>query len=100
MIRTARAVSQDYCRGHRLTHLCRSEWYDLQGPRRQQQPVRTLGVYDLSRMIAEICRSTDALYNTIRAVKADGHTFDELQAATGLARGTLQNIVAGRGPRL
>ena len=84
----------------RLTHLCRSEWYDLQGPGRQQPQVRTPRVSDLGPAVAEVRRSTDALYDLIRAVRAQGCTFDELQAATGLARGTLQSIVAGRRPRM
>jgi hypothetical protein len=50
--------------------------------------------------IGEVRRSTDALYTLIRAVKAQGCTFDDLQAATGLARGTLQSIVAGQRPRI
>jgi hypothetical protein len=54
--------------------------------------------------IAEQARSviagSRALYNLIRAAKARGYSFNELEQATGFPRGTVQNVVAGRNPRL
>ncbi|MGO9930017.1 MAG: hypothetical protein ACLPLP_28950 [Mycobacterium sp.] len=40
------------------------------------------------------------LYQLICDAKDNGHTYDELEEATGLARGTLQNIVRGRSPKI
>lgn len=39
------------------------------------------------------------LYDSIRAAKAQGYAYNELEKATGFPRGTLQNIAAGRNPR-
>jgi hypothetical protein len=55
---------------------------------------------DLSDLVDDIRTSIDVLYDRIVIAKSDGHTYDELQVVTGLARGTLQNIVAGKMPRI
>ncbi len=44
--------------------------------------------------------STRALYEVIRAAKSNGYSYNELEGVTGFPRGTMQNIVAGRNPRL
>jgi hypothetical protein len=44
--------------------------------------------------------STRALYEVIRAAKANGYSYRELEGVTGFPRGTVQNIVDGRNPRL
>jgi hypothetical protein len=55
---------------------------------------------DLGDLLSEIRTNIEALYDLICDAKDSGHTYDELQKATGLARGTLQNIVKGRSPKL
>jgi hypothetical protein len=55
---------------------------------------------DLSGLVDEIRYNIDLLYQLIMDAKYGGHTYDQLQDATGLARGTLQNIVAGKAPRI
>lgn len=40
-----------------------------------------------------------ALYDAIRTAKENDYSYNELEAATGLSRGTLQNIAAGKNPR-
>jgi hypothetical protein len=36
----------------------------------------------------------------MRAAKTNGYSYRELEGATGFPRGTVQNIVDGRNPRL
>jgi len=43
---------------------------------------------------------TRKLYDSIRAAKDLGYSYSELEQATGFPRGTVQNIVSGRNPRL
>lgn len=38
-------------------------------------------------------------YDAIRHAKANGYSYNELDIYTGLPRGTLQNIAAGKNPR-
>ncbi len=42
----------------------------------------------------------EMLYQLICDAKDNGHTYDELEEVTGLARGTLQNIVRGCSPKI
>ncbi len=44
--------------------------------------------------------STRALYEVMRAAKTNGYSYRELEDATGFPRGTVQNIVDSRNPRL
>lgn len=38
-------------------------------------------------------------YDAIREAKNCGYSYSELDGSTGLSRGTIQNIVAGKNPR-
>jgi hypothetical protein len=58
------------------------------------------GLDDLSDQVEEIRAAVEMLYDMIRDQKDDGATYDELIEATGFARGTLQNIVDGRSPKI
>ena len=53
--------------------------------------------------IAEQTRATAVaimqLYDAIREAKDNNYSYNELERATGMPRGTLQNIAAGRNPR-
>jgi len=44
--------------------------------------------------------SARTLYEVIRVAKANGYSYRELEGVTGFPRGTVQNIVDGRNPRL
>ncbi|ALY07441.1 hypothetical protein SEA_GUUELAD_129 [Mycobacterium phage GuuelaD] len=47
-----------------------------------------------------IIAETVALYDAIREAKENGYSYNELEQATKFTRGTLQNIAAGKNPRL
>ncbi|UJQ87125.1 hypothetical protein SEA_VETRIX_131 [Mycobacterium phage Vetrix] len=47
-----------------------------------------------------IIAETVALYDAIRDAKENGYSYNELEQATKFTRGTLQNIAAGKNPRL
>ncbi|UXA10253.1 hypothetical protein KXD97_19145 [Mycobacterium sp. SMC-8] len=53
----------------------------------------------INQRVHEAVTTTLKLYDLIRAAKDLGYSFLELEAATGFARGTLQNIVDGKNPR-
>jgi len=54
----------------------------------------------ITQRVDSVVTATRALYGLIRAAKELGYSYNELERATGFARGTLQNIVDGRNPRL
>lgn len=60
----------------------------------------------LADALAELPMATDQavsavleLYAAVRQCRRLGATYDQLVAATGMARGTVQNVVAGQLPR-
>jgi hypothetical protein len=53
----------------------------------------------ITRQFGKAAADIIALYDAIREAKENGYSYNELEAATGLARGTLQNIVVGKNPR-
>jgi hypothetical protein len=53
----------------------------------------------IAKRVDAVNDSTRGLYDLIRAAKELGYSYLELEAATGFARGTLQNIVDGKNPR-
>lgn len=64
----------------------------------QSRGDRTLaGIAD---RVEAIVADTRKLYDLIRAAKELGYSYNELEQATGFPRGTVQNIVSGRNPRL
>jgi hypothetical protein len=48
--------------------------------------------------IEEAQQALDMLYEAIREARTDGYSFTEIERASGLARGTLQKIIAGDNP--
>lgn len=54
---------------------------------------------DITAQARAIEQAIIRLYETIRAAKDRDYSYNELQAATGFPRGTMQNIVAGQNPR-
>jgi len=54
----------------------------------------------ITQRVDSVVTATRGLYGLIRVAKELGYSYNELERATGFARGTLQNIVDGRNPRL
>jgi hypothetical protein len=54
---------------------------------------------DIRARTVECVDSIVELYDAIRLAKDTGYAYGELGVATGFARGTLQNIIAGKNPR-
>ncbi|MBI3226171.1 MAG: hypothetical protein HYZ39_14050 [Mycolicibacterium cosmeticum] len=50
--------------------------------------------------VDDALKATRTVYDLVRAAKKLGYSYPELERATGFARGTLQNIIDGRNPRL
>jgi hypothetical protein len=54
----------------------------------------------ITQRTREVSAAVVALYESIREAKENGYAYSELGVATGFPRGTLQNIVSGKNPRL
>ncbi|SUA03315.1 hypothetical protein [Mycolicibacterium fortuitum] len=54
---------------------------------------------DIARQRAATNAAIIALYDAIRDAKRNDYSYNELEAASGFTRGTVQNIVAGSNPR-
>lgn len=54
---------------------------------------------DIARQRAATNAAIIALYDAIRDAKSNDYSYNELEAASGFTRGTVQNIVAGSNPR-
>ncbi|NOQ60811.1 hypothetical protein [Mycolicibacterium fortuitum] len=54
---------------------------------------------DIARQRAATNEAIIALYDAIRDAKSNDYSYNELEAASGFTRGTVQNIVAGSNPR-
>jgi hypothetical protein len=57
----------------------------------------TLGA--VAKQATEVTAAIVALYDALRSAKENGYSYNELEAATGIPRGTMQNIAAGKNPR-
>lgn len=53
----------------------------------------------IARQRAAVNTAILALYDAIRDAKKNDYSYNELEAASGFTRGTVQNIVAGSNPR-
>ena len=62
-------------------------------------PPQDATLTDISEQARAVAITLIQLYDAIREAKANGYSYQELQTATGIARGTIQNIVAGGNPR-
>ena len=54
---------------------------------------------DIARQRAATNAAIIVLYDAIRDAKSNDYSYNELEAASGFTRGTVQNIVAGSNPR-
>ena len=54
---------------------------------------------DIARQRAATNAAIIALYDAIRDAKSNAYSYNELEAASGFTRGTVQNFVAGSNPR-
>lgn len=64
------------------------------------QTVADVTLDSIERLAVAARAAAQELYAAIRRAKSNGYSFNELEAATGLPRGTVQNVVSGRTPRL
>ncbi|WP_167103369.1 hypothetical protein [Mycobacterium sp. DL592] len=65
-----------------------------------EQPHSDRTLTGITDRVSAVVADTRKLYDLIRAAKELGYSYNELEQATGFPRGTVQNIVSGRNPRL
>lgn len=64
-----------------------------------QNEVKDPVLTDINQRVAAITCAILALYDAIREAKENNYSYNELGIVTGMPRGTIQNIAAGKNPR-